>query len=456
MSLPFQVRHSTPKQLYGHQLASLMDTGRIHDQSIALSRDPNVYDKMELDATISHLKQMRKHMVAGSRYQMEAASTRDIDKQGAEVIEKIFQIGLKRFEVSRYHLAEAAFRGSTIMRVHGEKRFINLFDGIPRLMWVPTFLQEVDRRRFDKVATRVDVGKPTERHQTEWRMFDYVRREWVKWGHPEWYVKHIYNDNESSLGYGRGLLDAMYFYWRAKEILWRAGLQGAERWALGFMVAKVDNARAASTGKTNQAIVNSFLRELEKQRSQHYFVMDKLDELDVLPGPGQGHEIVQKMLEYCDRQLRLLVLGSNLPTEATKGGSFNLAEVQQGSTDTLIRYDRHILAETITTDLVHMTWNLNRPALFSMGLAAAEPPRFVILDEKLKDPKAAAEVTEILLRAGVRLKADETYELLGRTQPGPGDEVIEPPSAGLGVPDESMGQRRDLGGRFGEQNADKP
>lgn len=437
MSLPFDIRHSTAKDIYVHQLASMVSTGRAHDQSIALARDPNIYEKLRLDATVAHLIQVRKHMVAGSRWQLEPASNADVDKKGAEVMERILDIGVKRFATARFDLTEAIFTGSAFARITGKQRFLTIFDGIPRQFWLPEELIDVDRRRFDKIyITEKDpvTGEPAVRVQ--WRMFDYLKNDWVNWDHPEWYVKNVYNDYEETLGYGAGLIDSMYFYWRAKEILWKAGLQGAERWALGFMVAKVDNARDASSGKTNQQIVNSFMNELEKQRSQHYFIMDKVDELEVLPGPGQGSEIVERLINYCDMQLRLLVLGSNLPTQATGGGSYNLAEVQQGTTDTLVKYDRSLLAEALTNDLLALTWNVNRPALVSLGLGAAEMPKLTILDERRSDPKMMAEVTKTILDAGIPLKADEVYELLGRTQPGPGDEVIEatpqmPPGGGI-------------------------
>jgi hypothetical protein len=341
-------------------------------------------------------------------------------------MERVLDIGLRRFATARFDLAEAIFTGSSFARITGNLHWLTIFDGVPRQLWLPEELIDVDRRRFDKVfitERSPSTGEPTV--YAQWRMFDYLKNEWANWEHRDWYVKNIYNDHEETLGYGSGLIDSMYFYWRAKEILWKAGLQGAERWALGFMVAKVDNARSASTGKTNQQVVSSFMNELEKQRSQHYFVMDKIDELEVLPGPGQGSEIVERMISYCDMQLRLLVLGSNLPTQATGGGSYNLAEIQQGTTDTLIKYDRSLLAEALTNDLLTLVWNVNRPALVSMGLSTAEMPKMSILDEKRSDPKMMAEVTKIILDSGIPLKADEVYELLGRTQPGPGDEIIE-------------------------------
>jgi len=426
MSLPFMIRQSVSKELYGHQYASLIWAGRAHDQSLALSRDPAVYEKLRLDATISHLMQIRKHMVAGSRWQLEPASNRDVDKRGAEVMERLLDIGLKRFATARFNLAEAVFTGSAYARINGHHKWITVFDGVPRQFWVATDLADVDRRRFDKMYVRLNEGTPDEQVTIQWRMFNVQKNDWEVWDHPEWYVKNIYNDQEESLGYGQGLIDSMYFYWRAKEILWKAGLQGAERWALGMMIAKVDNARSASTGKTNAALVNSFISELERQRSQHYFVMDKVDELEMMDGPQTGSEIVERLIQYCDRQLRLLILGSNLPTEATGGGSYNLAEVQQGTTDTLIKYDRALVAEALTQDLLNLLWLVNRPVLFGMGLGSAEMPRMVILDERRSDPKMMADVTKTILEAGIPLKADETYELLGRTQPGPGDELIEP------------------------------
>lgn len=428
MSLPFQVRQSTAKQIYGRQLHNLLESGRVHDQSIALERDLDSYEKMNLDADIAHLKQVRKHYVAGSRWMVEAASADAQDAKAATVMQRAIDIGLgQRFIESRFNLAEAVFRGSAYGRMTGHLHWTNSLDStkMPRQIWVPDSIVDVDRRRFDKVVHHVDRGMPTERYEVEWRMFDEVHNDWRQWEHPEWYVKHVYNADEASLGYGRGLADAMYFYWRAKEILLKSGLQGAERWALGFMVASVDNARSASSGKTNQAIVNSFITELNKQRSQHFFVKDKLDELEVLPGPGQGWEIVKFMLEYCDQKLRQLCLGSNLPTAATKGGSYAMAEVQQNTTDVLVKYDRRLLAETLTRDLLGLTWNLNRGVLIDMGLGSAEMPHIVILDEKINDPKLQAEITEILLRSGLRLKADETYELSERTMPSDHDVIIE-------------------------------
>lgn len=452
MSLPFQVRQSTAKQIYGRQMHSLLEAGRLHDQSVALERDPDAYEKMFLDADIAHLKQVRKHLVAGSRFQFLSASSHATDVKAANVMQKIFDIGLgESFVEGRFNLAEAVFRGSSYQRINGHLHWSQNLSGdrIPYQVWVPDGLVDVDRRRFDKIVHHVDRGLETERYEVEWRMFDVVHNDWRTWDHPEWYVKHVYNADEASLGYGRGLIDAMYFYWRAKEILLKSGLQGAQRWALGFMVASVDNARSASSGKTNQAIVNSFIAELKKQTSQNFFVMDKLDELQVLPGPGQGWEIVKFMLEYCDKKLRQLCLGANLPTEANKGGSYALAEMQQNTTDVLVKFDRRLLSQTLTRDLVGLTWMLNRNVFFSMGLGAAEMPRLVIVDEKINDPKLQAEITEILLRSGVRQKASEVYELSERTMPGLNDDVIEPLNKQLGAKEALGGGGFDAGSGSG-------
>lgn len=435
MSMPFQIRQSTAKQVYGRQLHSLLESGRMHEQSVTLERDIDAYEKMFLDADIAHLKQVRKHMVAGSRYQIQAASSHAVDVKAATVMTRIFDTGLGQgFVGARFNLAEGVFRGSAYARVVGTQHWMNHLDDtkMPYRVWMPTDLIDVDRRRFDKITHHLDRGLPTERFEIEWRMFDEVKNDWRQWEHPEWYVKHVYNADEASLGYGRGLVEAMYFYWRAKELLLKDGLQGAARWAQGFLVAHVDNARSASSGKTNQAIVNSFIAELKKQTSQNFFIMDKLDELEVLPGPGQGWEIIKFMLEYCDKKLRQLCLGSNLPTDANKGGSYALGEIQQNTTDVLIMYDRKLLAESLTRDLVSLVWNVNRSVFADLGLTSAEMPHLVILDEKVNDPKMQSEITKTLLEAGLPLKAEETYELSGRTMPGDNDTVIEPVSRQMG------------------------
>lgn len=429
MSLPFQVRQSTNKDFYGTQLSSIHEGHRLHEQSISLASDPNAYKKMLSDATISSLVQMRRHMVAGARWQMVPASDSPTDKLAAAHMEKLFA-KIKRFDTARYNLAQGVFTGSSYARVNGSLTYLPLGDGQWRNWWVPTDLQDVGRLRFDKVATKVDVGTPSERYDVKWRQWDYVKRQWMEWEHPEWYVKYVYNDDESTLGYGSGLIDAMYFYWRAKEILFRSGLQGAERWAQGFLMASVYNARNGSTGKTNQAIVNAFIRELEKQRTQHFFVKDKDDEIELIDGPGRGYEIVQWMIDYVDTQLRLLILGSNLPTQAEGGGSYALGEIQRDTMDALIEYDRLLLAEALS-DLVKLVWDVNRVNFLQMGLGAAEMPKLKIYDDRKINPKEMAEMLQTLINAGFKIKVSEGYPLVNLTPPGPDDDIIESPGAGM-------------------------
>lgn len=416
-------RNSVAAELYNEELSSVYNySDRLYDPSYALARDPEAYEKILKDSVIAHAIEQRLHMVAGKRWSIEPASDVKEDKVAAGVVEQIVK-RIQRFSSSRYNLAEAVIRGSAFAYIENEIRFAPIWDDKPRKWWLPTRLKDVDRRRFSAVPRKTPEGKI----EIEWRLWNISKGIWIKLT-PEQlqgFIRHIYEDKETSLGYGLGLLDRIYFYWYAKTKALTEGLAGLERWAQGWVIAKIDGARNASTGKTNEQLVTNFLKELEKQKSRHILAIEKTDDVQVMDAAGQGHGIVKDMIAYLDANIRIAILGSNLPTSATEGGSFALAEVQERSTEALLEYDREILSETLTDDLIRLIWRMNTRNFSDLGLGSAQMPRFVIQQNVIQDSEKESRIAGHLLSMGMSLKKEEIYNKTGYTMPNIDDEVIE-------------------------------
>jgi hypothetical protein len=293
-----------------------------------------------------------------------------------------------------------------------------LGDKIVRKWWVPMGLKHMNRLRVIRKAVELPDGTV----DREYQVWNVKNNKFERMDHPEWYVKHIYDDVEQSLGFGRGLLDSIYYVWWAKGIIWNEALGGVERWGRGFIVAKINGSIPGSIGKTNAALRGEFLDELEAHQARHILAIDGRHDVEVINGPGQGWQLVKEMIDYCDNVIRTLILGSNLPTAGSggEGGSFAMAKVQENSTESLIQYDRELLAETYTNDLLNLIWRVNRFPLVSMGLGNIEMPQFNIEQEKHVDPLKHVQVGQALVQAGADVKEEDIFRDTGYSPVGKG------------------------------------
>jgi phage gp29-like protein len=212
------------------------------------------------------------------------------------------------------------------------------------------------------------------------------------------------------------------------------GLAGLERWAQGILDAEIGDVRLGDTSTSNQAVVSAVISTLEKMRSRFVYAHGPDVKLNIHETSGSGHEMVISILGMLSTSIRTLILGANLPTSATSGGSYALAEVQENSTETLVNYDRLIMANAITRDVIGLWWRMNTAQLRAEGLADAEPPSFRIVSRISRDGNAASQIST-LLNAGVRnLREDEVFEACGFTPAGPFDKALELATpAGAGV-----------------------
>lgn len=408
---------------YPRELASRLRQSQVWDPDLALERDEVIYEKIRADAVVAHAIEYRKHLVAGVDWSLEPASDADADRRAAAVMEALLR-EVEGFAAARFQLAEAVIRGATWASIGGGLRPLAI-EGTPRRWWVVSKLRDVDKRRFRLVRAGTEPAAP-------WR-WEVAKIEPERW-EPiirEHFVRLVYDDAEATLSHGRGLASSLYYYlWLKAETL-KKGMSFLDRWAGGVVEAAIDSLAQGPPGEADaEDKLQAWIDTIEVMREGHVLAHDKRDEFKVVDAPTGGWSAAKEAITYFDNAMTRLILGAVLPTGGDEGGgSFARAQVEESSTQALVAFDRALLEEALTRDLVGLLWRANRPHLVALGLGAAGRPTFRVAAAERADPEVRARVLLAAQQAGVRVRADEAYVQLGLTPPTPDDTVLERPVA---------------------------
>lgn len=452
MAAPLNYQRSVAQDLYVWALHSAYTGYRVYDPDYALLNEPDIFELVLRDPVINHAINLRLHGVAARRWRVLPASDREDDKKLAAIVED--GLGhIESFTEARKNMALAVVRARTFQRIYGKRIPIDLGETGEKMWWVPTELREVDRRRFRLVPEWTHASPSNRKLNVNVEMWSVAQNRWeiMPLEEQRRYVKVIYNDEESRLGYGRGLCEALYFYHWAKGIVLEQCLAGIERWAQGLVTVKIDGLRRASPSATNQSQANYWLSIIQKMRSRNNLVFDAKDEIEVHETQGTGHQLCMEMIRYLDDAMVALILGSVLPFGGGGGGSGSLARArtEREVSESLLQYDRDKIDEDIKRDLIGLFLRLNQPIVQELGLQRARTPRFETIQETHEDPEVNARVLSVLLTSGMPVRQDEAYAKVGYTPPKEGEPVIEPMMMGAPGGEGGPGQPTNPDGTFG-------
>lgn len=414
------------QQLYTRALSmAYRARTQLHDPSLWLLRDPEAEEKMLRDPDIAHAVQYRRHLIAGRQWDVLPQDSDSPRADLAVLIGTQTLSQLRGFTSARLALARAFFSGARFARIRLKRLRRNWGDGKMRDWLVPDQLIDEDKRSYRLVPDHRD-GDPVHTH---WERWSVSRSQWEPVTREQWEttVLHVYDDDASSLGYGRALREALGWLWYAKENVFSESLQAVERFAQGILTAKVDGLRDASTGMPNTELVRAWQEVLQDLRSRHVLAYDSSDSIELHEPTGTGWQMLTAMRDELRNSIMTLVIGANLTTGADKGGSYALAEVQSNSTEALIQYDREILEETLTEDLIGCIWRSNWANIRELGLQD-DMPRLNIAQEKRQDPEERAASAAAMAGIGLPLAVDDLYEQIGFRKPQDGEELLKPPA----------------------------
>jgi hypothetical protein len=439
MTLPILQGTYPAGDIYSHALASAYHhEWRILDPDFSQEKEPSVWELIQRDPVVQQAILQRLAVVAPKTWQVEAATKSDDDKRLARIVQEMLE-GITRFVQARSDLAKAIFRGRAYAFISGRRRPFAFADSTTmQRWWLPHRLQPVDKRRIQFVPSRNAAGILTTRPQ----LFSVSREKWEDIRLKGNFVSVTYGgDEESRLGYGRGIIETLYFLWWARQRVMREGLQAVERWSQGFILAKIDSTvRPGGAGKDPNTMRDEMISMLEQHRAQHIAVVDKADDISVVTGPTGEHSLAEFWINYIDSKILGVSLGANLPFGGSADAGSLARSVEEGETaDDRTELDRNVLDESVQADLVTCFLNRNRQQLEAEGLGNARIPRFATITQKTENPKENAETAAIVLQSAP-LKREEYYARVGWEPPEDEDEVIEataqPGLPGLpGLPD---------------------
>jgi len=435
------MRRTANGDLYPLTLGAILQPGlRVWDPSYSLSQDPEVWEKLQQNLVVSGSIERSLLAVAGQEWGLEPFSDDPWDKRLAAVLEGLLR-RIPRFSEARRNLAEARFLGSAFAKIQGDFQVLRVGEKTERRWWVPGRLVDIDRRRLRAIARREDKSRPI---YFEWELYSPTRKRWEPLSSDFPIVAHVYCDNESRLGFGRGVMDSLYFGYYSYTVVEKDGLQGLRRWAQGLLKAKVEHGAPGAADATNEQIRNDLRDKLLEMIGDNVLVTGDGEDVEVVQGGGEGHQMVQAMLDRIERNLITRIEGTPLSTmDGDVGGSEALGREQGNREHVQRRYDRESLGEALG-DVVRFTHRINRPTLSEIDtrLADANTPMFAVRDVKTEDPRENAETGKIMVDAGAPPTKAEFYERTGWRQPEEGEEVLEAPQPGPG----------DMGGGFDFQS----
>ena len=428
MSVPILRGIAPHGDLYNRALSAIYKYHiRIIDPDYALQNEPEVWEKMWRDPKIAQAMRQRLHAVGGGQWVIEGAGKEDVDHAAAEICEVAMK-KIRRFNESRFELCQAIFRGRSYAYIEGRRTRTRLTPNLPVMnWWLPKYLQDIDKRRFQIVPTKLGWvdGKPVKVTEQLWNV---SKAEWEDVVDKRAIVRFVYANEEARLGYGRGLMESLYFMWWAKQTIWEEGLQGLERWSQGIIVGKVNTMREGGTDTNNLGVANELLDVLHEMRSRHVIVTGTDDEIEVVTGGMEGHQMVMAFLNYIDSCILGLIMGSVMPFGGQEmEGSFARSETETETSERLMQFDRSMLDETLSETLLRLFWTQNQSNLKKLGLGDVDMPHFKTTQQERENAQIAATVISTCLTAGIKLKSDEVYQKIGFTKPGEQDDIIETP-----------------------------
>lgn len=285
------------------------------------------------------------------------------------------------------HARKSLSFGGILFGLGVQKKYFQevVFPEAPGLRWqVPVAIREVDRRRM-----RIERD-PENKNNTKWCIWSPVTDNFVylkdRAEFPDyqagytlqdfvWYV----GDYEETYPFGRGLGEVLYPLCSIKKYCQQYWADLAESWSKPFLVMMVDSVKAsidASLGSglpTSARRVQDLLRAMESSRARHSMVLDKSDELRALEQGSIGTNILSELMTYLDKKINLAILATELVTESGGGqGSYAMAQIHRGSTQSVVMYHRNRLEEIIKRDIMQDFFIRNRKNLTALGWKVPE------------------------------------------------------------------------------------
>lgn len=421
---------SVSDNLYDYSLSSAYRSAYVYEPSFALARTPDVWEVVRNDVSFSaSFERYCNNVTKPWHVEAPKKSKEKKDQQYAAVVEdalgQIFD-----FDTSRWVLSEASFLGRKYAFIESERRSIAL-DGTQEMDWiVPTFVKDVDRRRFRWVPTTTIGSGGAQTRTTKLAFWNSISGQWQDVA-PEFrtaLIEYIWYNTEDRVGYGRGWLEQIYFAHYMKTNAIQKVADGIDRWAKGIWIVKLDGLRNGSTAMTNEALLAGAKTMVQTMRSDNIAVMENVDDIEVKESTGTGHEMGMSFVDYWDNGVERLVNGSTRPAGlgGQKTGARAQSETEEDTSEAHYQPARDRIDAVINRDVIgwFISQPLNRQNLQKLGLLDAKRPVYHTRQEKKQSAADIVATASMFLDRGLPLIKQELYERAGGwSVPGDDDDI---------------------------------
>ena len=407
-------KHNVRERYNRAQISARKKRHVVPDPDIATLSDDLIYQRARRDPVVDHAMTYRRHLITGREWWVEPGGPTEQDEQKAMAYENILRNHLERFASARFNLSVAFVRAQSFGFPVGERRMIDpLGDGRQVDMWVPTRIQDVDKFRLRQRTLRDNEG----RTKNVWEFMSFERERWEVLQHPEWFISHVYEDVEYQLGYGRGLLETLYYFLYFKTETIDSVLKAIDKYASGWITAEIEDDRLSSEMLDNPKFFQKWLEIIDMMRGDYALVAPKGVKLGVTESNMTGMNAAMDTVIYYDNSMVRSILGATAPTGGGAPGSFARSRVEADSTEAIIQFDQQLLDETLTRDLFGLIGRLNVLQFNALGLGDAAQPHFRTRRESTVDPQTGIQILEGSLRSGLTVPLQEAHRLAGVRQP---------------------------------------
>lgn len=461
-------RHQHYSPVLNEAVTQLSAQGFVDAIGFATRRNPEAMRQMRRDPVIRKAIDLRLHMVVGTNLHFTFRDERS--KILGDYYSELFDF-IPNLEQARLNMASAVFEGMSWLRMGSpnvDSRFRLADDEVPRVWWYPGALfhysPEMVREEYeDQPLQTLDTGETWKPRRYYWTYFDRPMQRWLEMPNdpmrPQW-IQVNYHDNARSLLRGDGIIDAVYPYWQSKSRLIKALLEGIDRFGWPFIIAKVkaaagDNTTIGDTAIRGDRRAEALIGNLEASAGQYKVIaVDPGDSVEALAADGVAIDKILRAIEYFDQKMVEAILASSMPTGGGEQGSFARAAIEQGSSSTLIRFDRKLhergLQEIARAIKIYNEKNWRqiedrRPKFAGGTLWHCKTPMVKIGMEQADSPEQQAKISRDLYDMGLPQLKKEVYEGVGRTMPADDDEVVMgAPGASAPQSDLVQGGARDM------------
>lgn len=411
---------------YINKIRQESSTGRpfIYLQDHAYKQDQKFYDKLELDPQIRAAIENVAADVAGIDWTLTSDKDSDIIPIYRDALKCI-----RHFNTARMVMAkQSLMRGFCVHKPIWEPRVIRLGEDERARRWiVPVRLADIGVDRVRRSAEPVP-GNNQGLKVFRWNIWDHQDNLWkqIDPGEEWQYIWSVYMPEESTLGYGNGIGKSLYYLYRLKTVLLELVAGFAERSVDSWIVLKLEHLASTDNLYDDTDSIDQLIDVVEKMRAHGILAVTGESDVQTLSPSTQQWQLMTEMLDKLDRQILILIKGSNLDMELDGGGSYAAAKTHhEVSNKRLILQREMVIAEPLSNWLLPAFYHLNRPNFEAMGKTVHEIPVYNVSGGEIYNPQERLPVFQDAFDKGIPIAKRDYYEQMGLSPVEPGEEVIK-------------------------------